>query len=74
MDGAELNVAITSNEDLWLLSFNYMHSTHNVQISLAVNAATTTLLGIEHGIWIGAVVIIIVIGASLMFYFKKRKQ
>jgi hypothetical protein len=74
IDGEKLDVTITSDQDAWLLSFNYMHSTHNVRISLATNTATTTFLGIENGIWIGAVVIIIVIGASLLVYFKKRKH
>ena len=74
LDGEKLEVAITSDQEAWLLSFNYMHSTHDVRISLAANAATTTFLGIENWIWIGAVVIIVVIGVGLLIYFKKRKH
>jgi hypothetical protein len=73
LDGNQLDVAITSNEDSWLLSFTYMHSTHHVRISLATNAATT-LLGIESWIWIGVVIIIVVIGVGLLLYIKKRKH
>ncbi len=72
LDGAELDVAITEDEDSWLLSFNYMHSTHHVRISLAANAAATTFLGSEF--WIGVVVIVVVVGVFLLFYFKKRNR
>jgi hypothetical protein len=73
LDGEQLAVAITSDGDFWLLSFTYMHSTHHVRISLATNAATTPLLGIANWIWIAAVVIAVV-GAGLLVYFRKRKK
>ena len=73
LDGKQLNVEITSDEDSWLLSFTYMHSTHHVRISLATNAATT-LLGTEYWIWIGAVIIIVAISMGLLLYLKKRKH
>jgi hypothetical protein len=73
-DGDELDVATTSDEDAWLLSFNYLHSTHPVRISLATNAITTTFLAIDYWMWIGAVIIIVVIGAGLLVYFKKRNH
>jgi hypothetical protein len=74
LDGSQLDVAITSDEDSWLLSFNYMHSTHHVKISLASNAATTTFLGIEYWMWIGVATIIVVMGIGLLVYFRKRKH
>jgi hypothetical protein len=74
LDGNQLDVAITSNDDSWLLSFTYTHSTHQVRISFATNTGTTTFLGVENWIWIGAVIIIVVIGAGLLVYFKKRKH
>jgi hypothetical protein len=74
LDGNQLDVAITSNEDSWLLSFTYMHSTHHVRINLATNAATTPFLGIENWIWIGVIIIFVVVGAGLLVYFKKRKR
>jgi hypothetical protein len=72
LDGSQLNVAITEDGDSWLLSFTYMHSTHDVRISLAANAAATTFLGAEF--WIGVVVIVVVVGVFLLFYFKKRNR
>jgi hypothetical protein len=42
-------------------------------ISLATNAATTTFLGIENWIRTG-IIIIIAIGAGLLFYIKKLKN
>jgi hypothetical protein len=74
LDGKQLEVAITEDEDSWLLSFTYMHSTHQVRISLAKNVATTTFLGIENWIWVGVLIIIVVIGAGMLVYFKKRKH
>jgi len=44
LDGDELDVAIISDEKSWLLSFTYLHSTHQVMISLVANACETTLL------------------------------
>jgi hypothetical protein len=74
LDGNQLDVAITSDEDSWLLSFTYIHSAHHVRISLATHAATTTFLGIEYSLWIGVVTVIVAIGAGLLFYLKKRKH
>ncbi len=74
LDGDELDVMITSDEDSWLLSFNYVHSIHHVRISLATNAATTAFLGIEYWIGIALVIIIVVIGLGLLLYFKKGKR
>ena len=74
LDGSELDVEITSNEDSWLLSFNYTHSTHQVKISLATNTAATTFLGTELWIGISAAVVIAVIGVFLLLYFKKHKR
>jgi parallel beta-helix repeat protein len=74
LDGNQLNYEITSNANAWLLTFTYMHSTHQVRISLAANAATATLLGLEFWIGLGAVIIIVVIGACLLLYSKKRKR
>ena len=72
LDGSELAVTITSDENSWFLTFNYSHSTHNVKISLTGNEATAPLLGIE---WAGisVAVIAVVVGFCLLFYFKKRR-
>jgi hypothetical protein len=69
LDGSQLNVAITEDADSWLLNFNYMHSTHHVKISLATNAATTTV--IEYWMWIGVATVIVMMGIGLLVYFKK---
>jgi hypothetical protein len=74
LDGNELSVAITSNEDSWLLSFTYMHSTHNVKINLAANAAAKAFMGIEYWMWISIAVIAVVVGAGLLVYFRCRRD
>ena len=74
LDGNELEVAITSNEDSWLLSFNYVHSVHHVSILFASNGAAKSFLGIE--IWMGivAIILIVIIGFGFLVYLKKRKH
>jgi protocatechuate 3,4-dioxygenase beta subunit len=73
LDGNQLDYEVISNADSWLLSFNYMHSTHQVSINLAVNASGTTLPGIAYWTLIVAAIIITTIGTSLLVHFKKRK-
>ena len=68
LDGTQLNVAITEDADSWLLSFNYMHSTHKVMISLAANVAEPTLLD-EFWTWIAAAIVIgilLTVGGAFM--------
>ena len=74
LDGTELNVAITSDQDSWLLSFSYTHSTHNVRISLAATATIAPFLGVEYWMWIAVAVIVAVVGAGLLVYFNHRRH
>lgn len=73
-DGNQLNYEVTSTSDSWLLTFTYMHSTHQVSINLATNNSATTLPGLEYWTWIVVAISIVVIGTSLLLYFKKRKH
>jgi hypothetical protein len=73
LDGNHLSYEVTSNEDSWLLTFTYTHSTHNVIVSLATSENRTASLGNELLI-IGAAIIVVVIVAGLLVYFKKRKR
>ncbi|MCJ7763172.1 hypothetical protein MUP38_06950, partial [Candidatus Bathyarchaeota archaeon] len=74
LDGKQLNYEVTSNANAWLLTFTYMHSTHQVRISLAANTAATADLGIEYWIAIVAVIAIVVIVAGLLVHLKKGKR
>ncbi len=74
LDGNELNVTIISNEDSWLLSFNYVHSTHQVRISLAADSGEATFLGTELWTWIA---VAIIIGALLtvgVVFVRRRRR
>jgi len=73
LDENQLDVAITSNEDSWLLSFTYMHSTHQVRINLA-NAAGDTFPGIEYWILIAVVIVIAVAGVASFIVWRKKKK
>ena len=74
LDGNQLNYDVTSNADSWLLSFTYMHSTHNVMISLATSGAGGTLLINEVLILIAAVIAIVVVGAIGLIVWRKKKK
>jgi outer membrane protein assembly factor BamB len=58
LDGNQLNYEVTSNEDSWLLTFTYKHSTHQVMISLATNAGGVAFLSIEPWVWIASTIVI----------------
>jgi heme/copper-type cytochrome/quinol oxidase subunit 2 len=73
MDGNQLNYDVTSNADLWLLSFTYTHSAHKVMISLATKNAEDTFLSNDL-ILIAVVIVIVVAGVvSFMIWRKKKK-
>ena len=74
LDGNLLEYEVTSDADSWLLSFTYTHSTHQVSVILPVNNGGITLLGMEYSIWVVLATVVIVIGISLLVYFKKRKH
>ena len=56
LDGNQLEYAVTSNPDSWLLTFNYHHSTHQVKINLATNTSNPTISGADYWIWIVAAI------------------
>ena len=73
LDGEQLNAAITSSDDYWLLSFNYMHSTHHVIVSLNTNTVVEQSPSLDYRMLIIIIVIIVVVGTYLLFYFKRQK-
>jgi hypothetical protein len=74
LDGSELVVSITSDETSWFLSFNYLHSTHNVKINLATSATDVTFVGLDFLLGLGVGLGIAVVGVCLLFYLKKRNR
>jgi hypothetical protein len=73
LDENQLNYEVTPNANSWLLTFNYLHSAHQVRINLA-NAGGTTLLGIEYWMW-AVVAIIVMSGVSgFIIWRTKRKE
>jgi hypothetical protein len=73
LDGNQLNYEVTSNPDSWLLAFTYTHSTHNVMIGLATNAAGGTFLGNDL-VLIAIVIVIAVAGAAGFLFWRKKKK
>jgi len=76
LDGNQLSYTLTSNTDSWILSFNYLHSSHQVSIHLTPSATGTTFLGIEYWLWtaiIGSAVAVAII-TGVAFRRKKQKK
>jgi len=72
LDGNQLDVIFTSDEDSWHLFFTYTHSSHKVIISLAKE--TGTIFGIDPIIWVIALVAICVpLIAVVVFWRRKQK-
>jgi hypothetical protein len=74
LDGSQLDVAITSDADSWLLSFTYVHSTHHVRISLVADAGEDAFLGIAYWTWIIVVIIIAMTGVLGFLFLRKKKK
>jgi hypothetical protein len=73
LDGDQLNVTITDNEDSWLITFTYMHSTHNVLVSLAANEPENTVLNVDL-ILIAVVTVIAIAGIAGFMVWRKKKK
>jgi hypothetical protein len=70
-DGNQNEYSVTSVDDTWLLTFDYIHSTHQVVIRLNPNGIpAATFLGLEWWIW----VMIPVVGALFVVAFVLRRR
>ena len=74
LDGQQLNVAITSNEDYWLLNFDYTHSTHHVTVSLNADTTAKQTLSLDYRL-LTIIIITIAVATSILFgYIKLAKR
>ena len=78
LDGTSLNYETTSTADSWQLHFTYTHSTHDVVVNLGKTVISD---GSEPEPFPTALVVaaasvgaVAVVGAALLFYFKKRQH
>jgi outer membrane protein assembly factor BamB len=67
LDGASLDYSAQSTNDSWVLCFTYAHSTHSVIVNLG--AASSPIMW-----FITVAVVVAVVGACLLLYFRKRKR
>jgi hypothetical protein len=82
LDGNQLSYEVTSNADSWLLYFTYTHSSHHISINLPINLPTnlptnadgTLPPSNEYWTWIVVAIAVVLIGSSLLVYFRKRKN
>lgn len=70
LDGEDLEHKITSKDDLWLVSFNYSHSTHKV--SLQMNQVSITQPEPTLAVITAAAIIVAIIGIAIIYGLKKE--
>jgi len=73
LDASQLNVAITEDGDSWLLNFTYMHSTHQVTVSLAADQEFQHSLQFEAIVGVAIVAAVLCWALGLLIGFIKRK-
>jgi hypothetical protein len=66
IDGEQLNYAVTSEADSWVITFNYHHSTHQISMHLEIDESTIQPLGNE----VILIVIVVVLGSVLAISIK----
>ena len=74
LDGDQTEYSITSMNDSWLLTFDYIHSAHQIVIKLNPNRIpTTTFLGLDWWLWV--IIIVVVAGAlsAAALILRRRK-
>ena len=67
LDGNGLDYEVESNADVWLLSFTYTHSIHQVSINFAGSVGGIASPGIESWVLVLALTIAALVGANLRF-------
>ena len=72
LDGSQLNVNITSDENSWLLYFTYHHSSHNVVIDLSQQSSVVPKANAL--IWIALPIVIAALLISVAAIALRRKK
>lgn len=72
LGGNQTEYSITSTDDSWLLTFDYIHSTHQVVVDLV--GAPEPEPAVPWQWIIAAIITIAVIGTGLLVYFAKVKK
>jgi hypothetical protein len=75
MDGNQLDCTVTATADSWIITVNYQHSTHQVTIAMAANAATEpTILGIAYWVWAAVAATVIAAGIVSFTVWRTKKK
>ncbi|MCW4024341.1 MAG: hypothetical protein NWF01_04810 [Candidatus Bathyarchaeota archaeon] len=72
LDGNQLSVNITSNQDEWLLYFTYHHSSHTIVISLNTLSGTEQLG--SFAVWVGALIAAIIIAVITLLVWRGKHK
>jgi parallel beta-helix repeat protein len=74
LDGNQVDYQLASDENSWIITFNYQHSTHRVTINSALQVAGN-LFGVEYWIWAAAIVVIaLTVAAMVLVKVAKAKN
>ena len=79
LDGKQIQFTVTSEGEMYVLSFEYSHSSHNILIKM-LSPQTTDLPGIQQEepflttLIISSIVFVAGFSVGLLVYFKKRKH
>ena len=74
LDGNGLDYEVEPNADVWLLSFTYTHSIHQVSINFAGSVGGIASPGIESWVLVLALTIAALVGANLLFSKNPRNR
>jgi hypothetical protein len=74
IDGNPCNYSITSNEDWWVMTFTYQHSSHKVQIYQAQDSDSTNASSTYLHLILMAIIIALLGFLSLIIWSAKSKE
>ena len=73
LDGKQLNYSLSTSGDLWIFSFNYSHSTHQINLHLEMAAASTQPIGNEVILIVITAVFGTILAIETKYWFGKKR-
>jgi hypothetical protein len=70
LDGAQIEYNVVSDDDYWVLTFNYTHSTHEVYVDLGSSGSSSTM----NLLLVVVVIVVAAAAVALLVFFRRRKR
>ena len=74
LDGKPLNYSVTSLNDSWLITFSYLHSTHQIIVYLGNSSPSNQPFDIDYRVLAVVLTFLTMIIFGLLVYFKRHKH